>query len=95
MAYEEKYQRSEQPHNLILEGRKRLMVSGVEDVESFDEGTVVLSTVAGALIVRGDGLHIEKLSLDGGELALEGAVESLAYEAPAREKGAFWRRLIK
>ena len=95
MAYEEKYKKPEQPHNLILEGRRRLSVSGVEDVESFDEHEVVLSTLSGMLIVKGEDLHIEKLSLDGGELVLEGEVESMTYEARQREKGGFWSRLFK
>jgi len=95
MSYEEKYKKPEQPHNLILEGRRRLSVSGVEDVESFDEHEVTLSTVSGALIVKGTELHIEKLSLDGGDLVLEGEVESITYEASQREKGSFWSRLFK
>jgi sporulation protein YabP len=95
MAYEEKYKKTEQPHNLILEGRRRLSVSGVEDVESFDEREVVLSTFSGMLIVKGEDLQIEKLSLDGGELVLEGEVESMTYEARQREKGGFWARLFK
>jgi len=95
MAYEEKYKKTEQPHNLILEGRRRLSVSGVEDVESFDENEVVLATVSGILIVKGDNLQIEKLSLDGGDLVLEGDVESMTYEARQREKGGFWTRLFR
>ena len=52
-------------HHLILEDRENLTVSGVEEVESFDENTIVMETAQGLLIVRGEGLHIEKLSLDG------------------------------
>ena len=55
-------------HHLILEDRERLTVSGVEEVESFDENTIVMETAQGVLIVRGEGLHIEKLSLDGVDL---------------------------
>ena len=53
-------------HHLILEERERLTVSGVEEVESFDENLIVMDTAQGVLVVRGEGLHIEKLSLDGG-----------------------------
>ena len=67
-------------HHLILEDRERLTVSGVEEVESFDENTIVMDTTQGVLIVRGENLHIEKLSLDGGDLKVEGTVESLTYE---------------
>ena len=79
MAYEDKY-KPEMPHNIIMEGRERLSISGVEDVESFDEETIVVYTSKGMLIVKGSDLHIEKLSLDGGDLSVEGHIDSLRYE---------------
>ena len=81
-------------HHLILEDRERLTVSGVEEVESFDENTIVMGTAQGMLIVRGEGLHIEKLSLDGGDLKVEGMVESLTYEEDRRGRGGFFSRLL-
>ena len=81
-------------HHLVLEERESLTVSGVEEVESFDENTIVMVTVQGVLIVRGEELHIEKLSLDGGDLKVEGMVESLAYEEPRRGRGGFFSRLL-
>jgi sporulation protein YabP len=68
------------PHRLTLDRRSRLTVSGVEEVASFDETSIRMTTRAGVLLVRGDGLHIEKLSLDGGDLLVEGAVDALIYE---------------
>ena len=56
------------PHRVVLEERGSLAVSGVEEVERFDEAEIVMATVRGTMVVRGTGLHIEKLSLDGGEL---------------------------
>ena len=94
MAYEEKY-RAEMPHNVIMEGRERISVSGVEDVESFDEETIVLYTSKGMLIISGKDLHIEKLSLDGGDLAVEGYVNSLKYEEERTDKGGLLSRLFK
>lgn len=91
MTYEEK----QLPHHIVLEGRESLSVSGVEEVESFDETTIVMSTVKGTLVVRGDGLHIEKLSLDGGDLRVEGLVDALTYEDEGREKGGFLARLLR
>lgn len=93
MPYEEL--RPESAHHLILEDRGRLTVSGVEDVESFDENTIVMNTAQGTLVVRGEELHIEKLSLDGGDLKVEGSVESLTYEDDRREKGGFFSRLLR
>lgn len=91
MAYEEK----QLVHHVVLEGRGSLSVSGVEEVESFDEETIMMLTVKGTLVVRGGGLHIEKLSLDGGDLKVEGTVDSLTYEDEGREKGGFLARLLR
>jgi len=94
MAYETK-QKVDMPHNVIMEGRERLSISGVEEVESFDEETIVVYTTKGMLIVRGEGLHIEKLTIDGGDLAVEGRVQSLRYEEETKEKGGLFARLFK
>lgn len=67
-------------HRLQLEGREKLTVSGVEDVERFDDQCIVLRTGAGVLVVSGESLHIGKLSLDGGELHVDGRIDALTYE---------------
>lgn len=63
--------------------------------ESFDENTIIMTTVKGTLVVRGEDLHIEKLSLDGGDLRVEGVVDSLSYEDDSRERGGFFARLLR
>ena len=92
MAYEEI---SVMQHRLELDGRERLVVTGVEEVERFDEEEIVMSTVRGTMVVRGTGLHIEKLSLDGGELKVEGNVDALTYEDEGGgERTGFFARLF-
>lgn len=66
-------------HNLILEGRKKLTLSGVTDVDAFDEGRITLYTSAGALTVKGRELHVGELSLENGEMTVEGEISSLIY----------------
>ena len=83
------------PHHVVLEERKYLTVSGVEDVERFDENTIVLSTSRGAMTVTGENLHIEKLSLDGGDLKVEGDIEALVYEEERESSGGFFTRLLR
>ena len=80
---------------MILEGRASLSVSGVEEVESFDENAIVMRTAQGTLVVRGEELHIEKLSLDGGDLRVEGMVDSLTYEDDGGVRGGFLARLFR
>ncbi|HIR52799.1 MAG TPA: sporulation protein YabP [Candidatus Onthovicinus excrementipullorum] len=84
------------PHNLVLEDRRSLMVSGVSDVDSFDEQTVIVFTEMGELTVRGEQLHINKLSVDTGELSIEGKITSLTYtdDAP-RQGGGFFSRVFR
>lgn len=95
MPYDEKTSRPDAPHHLILEGREQLSVSGVEEVESFDESQIVMYTTKGTLVVRGEGLHIEKLSLDGGDLKVEGSIDALTYEDGPRERGGLFSRLFR
>ena len=93
MAYEEMRAPAGE-HRIVLEDREQLTVSGVEEVESFDENTIVMLTNRGTLIVRGEELHIEKLSLDGGALRVEGSIDSLTYEDGGRERGGLFSRLF-
>ena len=81
-------------HRLELEGRERLTVSGVEDVERFDETGIVMSTPAGTLVVTGEDLHIDKLSLDGGELHVDGRIDAVSYEEESGGRGGFFSRLF-
>lgn len=82
-------------HRVSLVDRSRLEITGVAEVESFDENAIIMSTSQGGLTIRGEGLHIETLSLDGGALKVEGTVESLSYEDRAEDAGGFWSRLFR
>ncbi len=66
-------------HNLTLEARKKLTASGVSNVDSFDEQTIVAYTDLGELTIRGQGLKINNLNVETGELVVEGEVHSLIY----------------
>lgn len=81
-------------HRLELVGREHLTVTGVEDVERFDESGIVMSTSAGTLVVSGEDLHIGKLALDGGELHVDGRIDSVTYEEDVRGQGGFFSRLF-
>ena len=80
------------PNKLQLSERKVLTMTGVTEVVSFDETAVVLQTSLGLLIVQGQQLSLKNLSLDGGQVAVEGSISALAYEEP-RQSG--WRRLFR
>lgn len=94
MIYEDKAKTGTRPHNVIIEDRERISVSGVEEVDSFDEKQIILRTSKGNLILRGTGLHIDKLSLDTGEMSVTGILTDLGYEETA-PGGSLWSRLFK
>lgn len=88
------YDISQVEHRILLESRHSLTVSGVEEVESFDDTTITMHTNHGMLVVQGEGLHIEKLSLDGGDLKVEGQVDSLSYEDSSQSPTGFLSRFF-
>ena len=94
MVIEEKGKNSAMPHNIIMENREKLSVSGVEEVESFEDRQIILRTSKGNLILRGSDLHIAKLTLDSGELSVTGLIAELGYEEAA-PSGSLWARLFK
>ena len=66
-------------HNINMENREMLTVSGVSDVDSFDDKAVTVFTDMGELTIRGENLHINSLSTEVGELSMEGRIDSLTY----------------
>lgn len=79
------------PHNIILEDRHMMTVSGVADVDSFDEQTVVLFTDMGELTIKGTDLHINKLNVETGEVSIEGEIDSVVYSNDNRSGGLLGR----
>lgn len=82
------------PNTVMLDNRSRLTVSGINDVDSFDEKTVVAYTDYGQLTVHGDNLNISKLSIENGELAVDGMITSLVY-SDSQPTGNILSRLFK
>lgn len=81
------------PHKLTLDQRSHLTMTGVTEVISFDENAVVVHTNLGLLTVQGQQLQLKTLSVEGGQIAVEGNISSLQYEEP-RQKGGWVHRLF-
>lgn len=93
---EEKLSGKKLPHSLILNDRKNVSVGGVLDVGSFDEQVIVLYTDVGELTVKGKNLHINKLSVDTGEMQIEGKIDCLTYsDSGFKSKGGIFSKLFK
>ncbi len=92
---ESKNEQAKVPHSLILENRKTLTATGVSNVESFDDETVVASTDLGDLMIHGARLHIDKLNIETGELTLGGEISSMSYSEKRSSGGGLLSRLFK
>ncbi|MDD5952927.1 MAG: sporulation protein YabP [Oscillospiraceae bacterium] len=66
-------------HRLTLDGRKQLTATGVSNVDSFDEETIVAYTSLGELTIRGQGLKINRLNVETGELTVDGDISAMVY----------------
>ena len=80
------------PHRLTLAERSKLTVTGVHEVISFEEREVILQTGMGTLTVQGSQLQLKTLSLEGGQVEVEGSVSALPYEEP--RQGGWLSRLF-
>ncbi len=85
-------QSMQMPHGLTLKDRNKLTMTGVTEVVSFDDTSVVLRTGLGTLLIQGENLQLKTLTLDGGQVAVDGSVSALIYEQP-RQSG-WLRRLM-
>lgn len=82
------------PHSLILENRRTLTATGVSNVDSFDDQTIVAYTDLGELTIRGTKLQINKLNIETGELNLNGEITSMTY-SENRPAAGFFSKLFK
>lgn len=86
------------PHRLMLDNRGAGTVTGIREVVSFDENQVVLDTDLGLLTIKGKDLHVSRLTLEKGEVDLNGAIDSLSYSSneSLRKSGeSMFARLFK
>lgn len=86
-------ERIQLPHKLTLNERKALTMTGVTEIVSFDDGAVILRTGLGTLVVQGRELQLKTLSLDGGQVEVNGNIAALIYEESRPDRG-FMRRLF-
>lgn len=68
-------------HTLIMENRRQLRISGVKDIDSFTDTRIILSTIMGELVIRGQDLHVTALEAETGDFTMTGTVKSLIYNS--------------
>ena len=85
-------------HNISFINRKSGVVTGVKDVISFDLSKVLLETDYGMMNIKGHDLHVDRLSVEKGELSLSGTIDSISYTEvgnSVRKNESVWARLFK
>ena len=82
------------PHSLQLENRNGLKMTGVTDVEAFDEECVTVYTDYGCLSISGRALHIDDLNIKNGVLQISGEVSALVYSSKKSKEQGFLKRVF-
>jgi len=87
-------QRDQHRQQIIhIDDRKVMSITAVDDVISFDEKQVVLGSCGGVISIDGEGLHIRKMNVDGGEIVIEGRINALTcIDKTVRRSGLFGRK---
>ena len=89
---------NKKPHKLMLTNRRTCSISGVNDVLSFDVNEILLETEQGMLMVKGTDLHVNRLSVEKGEVDLSGNIDSIAYSSVSQaghQNDSFFSKLFK
>lgn len=83
--------------NLVLENRNKLNVTGVKDVLSFDDEVIIMETELGLLTIKGENLKINKLSIDTGDVIIEGEINNLGYNEHSKkeQEGSILSKIFK
>ena len=85
-------------HKLTITNRKSALVTGVADVLAFDLNEILLETTQGMLMIKGNDLHVKRLSLEKGEVDIDGKIDSFLYSEIANHgttKESLFGRLFR
>ncbi|MBQ4110973.1 MAG: sporulation protein YabP [Clostridia bacterium] len=95
MAMNDEQKNTKTVQNIILENRRKIAISGVIDVDSFDEHSIILLTDLGILEVNGTDIKIEKLNLENGEISASGEFDAIEYVTDKIEKGGVFKKIFR
>ena len=82
-------------HSILIDERERIKVSGVTDVESFDENEITLYTSGGGVVFIGEDFKINRLSVESGDVEIEGYVNEIKYTNSTQSTSGFWSKIFK
>lgn len=76
-----------QDHQVAINNRQEMALTGVVSVESFDEVCILMETTCGSMVLEGEGLHITELDLGEGKVHITGKVVNLLYKPQGTRSG--------
>ncbi len=82
------------PHQLILDGREHLTVTGVLRMLHCDDTSAAMDTSKGTLNLQGKGLSVRRLCLESGDVSIDGRVDSMVYTERITSL-SFWQRILR
>ncbi|MDD6462504.1 MAG: YabP/YqfC family sporulation protein [Acutalibacteraceae bacterium] len=81
-------------HDVVIENRQKLSATGIENVDSYEEDCIIAQSECGEIVIRGHDLKISRLSVETGDMTVEGGIDSVGYNAP-KVKGSFLNRVFR
>lgn len=79
-------------HKVSMSNRSKLEMTGISDVISFDLTKVLLESDYGVITIKGQNLHVNRLSVEKGELDIDGTIQAMEYSDKDNfsKKGESW-----
>ncbi|CCQ97333.1 Sporulation protein YabP [[Clostridium] ultunense Esp] len=82
--------------NILVEDRNKVTITGVEQVESFNDNTIILKTIKGSMIIKGEELNVGKLNLDDGNIKIDGIINGINYmDKDLSQRGSIIGKIFK
>lgn len=82
-------------HTIFVDDRENIKVTGISDVESFDENEIILYTSEGGIILVGEDFKINRLSVETGEVEIQGFINEVKYTNSTQSNAGFWSKIFK
>lgn len=85
-------------HSIVLENRERLSISGVEHVNNFNSELIIVDTIAGIITIKGEDLDVKKLSLEDGNISINGTIDAITYserQSFSAKSSGFFSKMFK
>ncbi len=81
-------------HDIVIENRQRLSATGIQNVDSYEDDCIVAQSECGEIVIKGHELKISRLSVETGDMTVDGNIDSVSYNAP-KVSGSFFSRVFK